>query len=136
VILRAAFFITFLTVVACGDSRNDAVTVNKVINTDSDSRKTTEQITSDRVIVIDSGDDASVESALDDLIEAGQGFTIAPDPVVQTVLPDGTVVFDLGNQFVRPLIATIDCNGNVKSSHNTASTTAIGSCQPQRSKKQ
>ena len=71
-ILRAAFFITFLTVVACGDSRNDAVTVIKVINTDSDSRKTTEQITSDRVIVIDSGDDASVESALDDLIEAGK----------------------------------------------------------------
>ena len=95
------------------------------------------QTPSARVIVIDSTNDtSSIESALEGIRAAEQGLTIPVDPIVRSVLPDGTLLLDLGNRFVRPLYATVDCKGNVKSSHSSMGAVAIGSCQSLRGKKQ
>jgi hypothetical protein len=131
-------FIAFFILASCSDSSSiqNPSGINTA-NTELGNAQMSEHISNSRVIVIDSTNDtSSLESALNGLRAAGQGLTIPPDPIVQTVLPNGTILVDLGNRFARPLFATVDCNGNIKSSHSSTGTIAINSCQSQRGKKQ
>ena len=117
----------------CSDSPDSSTTVS-ISNavTEEDNTQEAGHMTNARVIAIDS---TSLEATLENL-SAAQGLTIPPDPIVQTVLPDGTLVVEVGNRFLRPLTATVDCNGKVKSSHNKVGIVAFGNCQSQRGKKQ
>lgn len=136
--IRAAASIAIFTLAGCSDlpdrSRTAGIANPK---TEMGGAQKAGQISNARIVVIDSPDDTqTIETALEELRAAEQGLTISRDPIVQTVLPDGTVLVDLGNRFVRPLFATIDCDGNVNSSHNGTDAAAGGSCQSQRGKNQ
>ena len=136
--VRTAASIAVFVLAGCSDSPDSSTTFSG-LNAKTEVSDTQEagQVSNSRVILINSTDDASsIEAALESLSAAEQGVTIPADPIVQTVLPDGTLVFDVGNRFVRPLFATVDCSGKVKSSHDNVGTTGIGKCQQQRGKKQ
>lgn len=49
-------------------------------------------------------------------------------PLEQTVLPDGTVIVNLGNRFLRPLVAVIGCEGEIKPSHDSSALESSDAC--------
>lgn len=128
----------FALLAACSDPGDESATID-IENSNSQMRieSPARQLSQARVIVIDSTDGSlSNEAALEDLTAANQGFSIPADPLVRTSLPNGTVLVEFGNRYVRPLVATIECDGSVKNSHNSEGITPIGSCQSQRGKSQ